>query len=50
VTAAARPTPAWLRGAGLDAAVVIAGGRRDLVLADDSRRDVETAVASLMEE
>lgn len=50
VTAAARPTPAWLRGAGLDAAVVIAGGRRELVLADDSRREVETAVASLLEE
>jgi hypothetical protein len=40
-----------LRGAGLDAAVVIdGGGRRALVLADDSRRDIEAAVVSLMEE
>ena len=51
VTAVTRPTPAWLRGVGLDAAVVIeSGGRRALVLADDSRRDVEAAVSSLMEE
>ncbi|HEY0479278.1 MAG TPA: ATP phosphoribosyltransferase regulatory subunit [Kofleriaceae bacterium] len=62
VTALARPTPSWLRGAGLDAAIVIEGGgsggggggggtgRRVLVLADDSRRDVEAAVSSLMEE
>lgn len=51
VTAVVRPTPAWLRGAGLDAALVIDGaGRRELVLADDSRRDVETAVSSLLEE
>src|SRR5262249_36528899 len=51
VTAAARPTPAWLRGAGLDAAVGIDGsGRRELVLADDARRDVFAAVVSLMEE
>ena len=51
VTAVERPTPAWLRGAGLDAGLVIdGGGRRELVLADDSRRDIETAVSSLMEE
>jgi len=51
VTATAVPTPGWLRGAGLDAALVIdAGGRRAVVLADDSRRDVETSVSSLMEE
>ncbi|HMG57725.1 MAG TPA: ATP phosphoribosyltransferase regulatory subunit [Kofleriaceae bacterium] len=51
VTAAVRPTPSWLRGAGLDAALVLdAAGRRELVLADDSRRDVATAVSSLMEE
>jgi ATP phosphoribosyltransferase regulatory subunit len=51
VTAVARPTPGWLRGAGLDAAVVIDGaGRRELVLADASRRDVETAISSLMED
>jgi ATP phosphoribosyltransferase regulatory subunit len=51
VTAVARPTPGWLRGAGLDAAVVIDGaGRRELVLADESRRDVETALSSLMED
>jgi len=51
VTAVARPTPGWLRGVGLDAAVVIDGaGRRELVLADASRRDVETAISSLMED
>jgi ATP phosphoribosyltransferase regulatory subunit len=51
VTAVARPTPAWLRGAGLDAGLVLDGaGRRELVLADDSRRDIESAVSSLMEE
>ncbi|HEX3761323.1 MAG TPA: ATP phosphoribosyltransferase regulatory subunit [Kofleriaceae bacterium] len=51
VTAVARPTPAWLRGAGLDAGLVIDGaGRRELVLADPSRRDVETAISSLMED
>jgi ATP phosphoribosyltransferase regulatory subunit len=51
VTAVDRPAPAWLRGAGLDAAVVVdATGRREVVLADDSRRDVTVAVSSLMEE
>ena len=51
VTAVERPTPAWLRGAGLDAGLVVdGGGRRELVLADDSRRDIEAAVSSLMEE
>jgi len=51
VTAVERPAPAWLRGAGLDAGLVIDGaGRREIVLADDSRRDVEAAVSSLMEE
>jgi ATP phosphoribosyltransferase regulatory subunit len=51
VTASAAPTPSWLRGAGLDAALVIgAGGRRELVVADDSRRDLEAAVSSLLEE
>jgi len=51
VTAGTLPTPAWLRGAGLDAAVVIdAGGRRAVVVADDTRRDLEPAVSSLLEE
>jgi ATP phosphoribosyltransferase regulatory subunit len=51
VTTSAPPTPSWLRDAGLDAAVVIdAGGRRELVLADDSRRDLESAISSLLEE
>ena len=51
VTAVVRPTVAWLRGAGFDAAILIdAAGRRELVLADDSRRDVQVAVAPLMEE
>jgi ATP phosphoribosyltransferase regulatory subunit len=50
VTAVARPTPGWLRGAGLDAALMIDGaGRRELVLADASRRDIETAVSSVMD-
>jgi ATP phosphoribosyltransferase regulatory subunit len=50
VTAVARPTPGWLRGAGLDAALVIDGaGRRELMLADASRRDVEAAVSSVMD-
>ena len=50
VTAVDLPTPAWLRGAGLDAALVIDGaGRRELVLADPSRRDVEAAVSSVMD-
>jgi hypothetical protein len=50
VTAVARPTQGWLRGAGLDAALVIDGaGRRELVLADVSRRDVEAAVSSVMD-
>jgi ATP phosphoribosyltransferase regulatory subunit len=51
VTASATPTPSWLRSAGLDAAVVIdAGGHRELVVADDSRRDLATAISSLLEE
>lgn len=51
VTASVAPTPSWLRGAGLDAALVIgAGGRRELVVADDSRRDLEARVSSLLEE
>lgn len=51
VTAGAPPTPSWLRGAGLDAAVVIdAGGRREIVVADDSRRDLEARVSSLLED
>jgi len=51
VTASAPPTPSWLRGAGLDAAVVIdAGGRREIVVADDSRRDLEARVSSLLED
>lgn len=51
VTASAAPTPSWLRGAGLDAAVVIdAGGCRALMAADDARRDVDPVVLSLLEE
>jgi ATP phosphoribosyltransferase regulatory subunit len=51
VTAGTTPTPSWLRGAGLDAAVVIdAGGHRALVVADDARGDLEPAVSSLLEE
>lgn len=51
VTAVERPTSTWLRGAGLDAALLLDGaGRRELVLADDSRRELEAAVRSLMEE
>ena len=51
VTASTPPTPSWLRGAGLDAAVVIgAGGRRELVVADDARRDLDPAISSLLEE
>lgn len=51
VTAVERPTATWLRGAGLDAAVLLdPDGRRELVLADDSRRDAFAAVSSLMEE
>ena len=46
----AAPTPSWLRGAGLDAAVLIDARTRTLVLADDSRRDVEAAISSLLEE
>lgn len=46
-----RPTASWLRGADLDAGVVIdAGGRRELVLADDSRTDLRSAISSLLEE
>jgi len=51
VTTSAAPTPSWLRSAGLDAAVVIdAGEHRELVVADDSRHDLETAISSLLEE
>ncbi|HEX2688223.1 MAG TPA: ATP phosphoribosyltransferase regulatory subunit [Kofleriaceae bacterium] len=51
VTASVLPTPSWLRGAGLDAAVVIAaGGRRALVVADDARHDLDPALSSLLEE
>jgi ATP phosphoribosyltransferase regulatory subunit len=51
VIAATPPTPSWLRGAGLDAAVMIdASGRRELVLADDARRDLQSAISSLLEE
>jgi ATP phosphoribosyltransferase regulatory subunit len=51
LTATAPPSASWLRGAGLDAAVVIdAAGRRELVLADDSRRDVQSALAHFLEE
>jgi ferric-dicitrate binding protein FerR (iron transport regulator) len=45
------PTPSWLRGVGLDAAVVVnGGGQREVVLADDSRRELQTAISSLLEE
>lgn len=50
VAAGGSPTPSWLRGAGLDAAVVVDGGRREVVLADDARRDLQTAISSLLEE
>jgi ATP phosphoribosyltransferase regulatory subunit len=51
VATGAAPTPSWLRGAGLDAAVVVdGGGRRQLMLADDSRGDVRAAISSLLEE
>ncbi len=50
VTAAAAPTPSWLRGAGLDAGVVIGAASPALILADDSRRDVHVALSSLLEE
>jgi ATP phosphoribosyltransferase regulatory subunit len=51
LTASERPTASWLRGAGLDAALVTdAAGRRELVLADDSRRDAAVALAHLLEE
>jgi ATP phosphoribosyltransferase regulatory subunit len=51
VTAVAQPTADWLRGAGLDAGLMIDGaGRRELVLADPSRRDVQTAISSLLED
>jgi ATP phosphoribosyltransferase regulatory subunit len=51
VTASAPPTASWLRGAGLDAAVVIDGaGHRALVVADDSRRDLQSALTQLLEE
>jgi ATP phosphoribosyltransferase regulatory subunit len=51
VTAGAPPTASWLRGAGLDAAMVIdAAGNRALVLADDSRRDLQSALTQLLEE
>jgi ATP phosphoribosyltransferase regulatory subunit len=51
LTASEPPTASWLRGAGLDAALVVdAAGRRELVLADDSRRDAVSALAHLLEE
>ena len=51
VTAGHPPTQGWLRGAGFDAAVVVdGGGRREVVLADDSRRDLQSAISSLLEE
>src|SRR5262249_33686678 len=51
VTAAAAPSASWLRGAGLDAGVVIdAGGHREVVLADDSRPGLAPAISSLLEE
>jgi ATP phosphoribosyltransferase regulatory subunit len=51
VTASAPPTASWLRGAGLDAGVVIDGaGHRALVLADDSRRDLLSALTQFLEE
>ena len=51
VAAGHPPTPGWLRGAGFDAAVVVdGGGRREIVLADDSRRDLQSAISSLLEE
>jgi hypothetical protein len=49
VTAGSPPSPSWLRGTGLDAGVVIgAGGRRELVLADDTRRDVSAALSAAL--
>ena len=51
VTAGAPPSASWLRGAGLDAALMIdAAGNRALVLADDSRRDLQSALTQLLEE
>lgn len=51
VTSGTRPSPGWLRGVGLEAALVVdAGGRRELILADDSRQDVSSAISSLLEE
>jgi hypothetical protein len=48
------PTPDWLRGAGLDAAVAIgAGDLREIIVADESsgtRREVESALSSPLEE
>jgi ATP phosphoribosyltransferase regulatory subunit len=49
VCAAVAPTASWLRGAGLDAGVVLAASGREIVLADDGRRDVESALSSLLE-
>jgi len=50
VTSVASPTPAWLRGAGLDVAVVIgAGGRRELVVGD-TRRALDPTISALLEE
>jgi len=46
----AAPTASWLRGAGFDAAVLIDARARTVVLADDSRREVEAAISSLLEE
>jgi ATP phosphoribosyltransferase regulatory subunit len=50
VTAGVRPSASWLRGAGLEAAVVLEARSRTVILADDARRDVEAAISSLLEE
>ncbi|HEU4728607.1 MAG TPA: ATP phosphoribosyltransferase regulatory subunit [Kofleriaceae bacterium] len=54
VTATTPPTSSWLRGAGLDAGLVIgAGGQRELVLARGARPDRDAraaALSSLLEE
>jgi ATP phosphoribosyltransferase regulatory subunit len=51
LTASEAPTPSWLRGAGLDAAVVIdAAGCRTLVQADGALRDLDPMISSLLEE
>jgi hypothetical protein len=54
IAATAAPTQRWLRDAGFDAGVVIDGGGdgggHRVVLADDSRRDLESAISSLLED